>query len=147
MDSITKALRHHSIVEIWLHHSKQILAIVIGGSNYLISVLTLETEGDCCSESWVEHISNPDACHMARFERWVETDIQPEMESLSENERAMYTNGELKFYYYEIHTDKGVTTIEMRNESNGYYGGWIKYGHISPYLDWDPDPQLWTKVA
>ncbi len=33
----------------------------------------------------------------------------------------------LQQYFYEIVTDKGSFTLEMRNESNGYYGGSMEF--------------------
>ena len=30
---------------------------------------------------------------------------------------------EMSYYFYEITTNKGSYMIEMRNSSNGYYGG------------------------
>jgi hypothetical protein len=134
---ITRALSGHSIVDIYLHESGERIAIIVGGSNHIISIVFLETEGDCCSHSWVEHIGNAEACHMARFEDWVNTDIEPTVDELSEGERGEYSTGELKFYFFKILTDKGECVIEMRNSSNGYYGGMLNYVRTDPFLDHD----------
>jgi hypothetical protein len=76
---------------------------------------------------------------MARFEDWVDRDIEPNVDTLSIEEKRDYDGGELKFYYYTILTDKGETTIEMRNSSNGYYGGTLYYRGMQPFLDWNPE--------
>lgn len=34
-------------------------------------------------------------------------------------------------------TDRGETVIEMRNSSNGYYGGSLNYVRTDPFLDHD----------
>lgn len=146
-NEIEKALRGHSIVDLYLNESGEELAIVIGGSNYLISVVFLGTEGDCCSHSWIEHIGNPEACHMAHFESWREVSIDPSPDSLSEEQKREFDNGELKFYFFALGTSKGETLIEMRNSSNGYYGGWIKYLHQRPFLDCNLDNSNWRKVS
>lgn len=78
--------------------------------------LIYEAYGDCCSSSWIEHLNNlsePNA-----------TVISVEEKDISDKNSE---DGEEKFYFYTIKTDKGDIDIEMRNSSNGYYGGSINY--------------------
>lgn len=73
-----------------------------------------ETDGDCCSESWIEHIEG------------VGSIINSEILSVEE-----INGGEIEgtrqdvdsIYFFKIKTTKGYAQIEMRNSSNGYYGG------------------------
>lgn|SRR5574343_1612208 len=134
---IREALRGHSIVDIYLHDSKERVAIVVGGSDYMVSIVFLETEGDCCSHSWVEHIGNPEACHMAQFFEWRDVGIDPSPDELTADQQREYDEGELKFYFMELSTSKGQTLIEMRNSSNGYYGGSMNYACTDPFLNHD----------
>lgn len=137
MSEIRDALRGCSIVDIYLHPDNDRIAIVVGGTNYMVSVIYLETEGDCCSQSWIEHIGNPEASHMARFEDWCEVNIDPSPDNLTEEQRSAYDCGELKLYFFRLSTSKGETLIEMRNSSNGYYGGMLNYRGTYPFLDRD----------
>lgn len=139
---------NHSIVDLYLRNDKEAIALVIGGTNYILSVALVTTYGDCCSTSWIEHIGNPEACHMARVESFREKDIEPSYDKLSDFDRSQHSSGELKFYFYEIRTSKGQTLIEMRNSSNGYYGGSLDYKGSVPFLEWEGfDSPDWTKVS
>ena len=75
-------------------------------------------EGDCCSTSWIEHISG--VCFLVGA---LVLAIEPgaEVPSTSDDEHEC-----LQYYNYNIKTDKGTCAIEMRNSSNGYYGGSIE---------------------
>lgn len=77
--------------------------------------MTYTAYGDCCSNSWIEHLDNvpSDFTVIDTEEKEVEEEASKEHECL-------------KKYFYEIKTDKGSFTIEMRNSSNGYYGGWLE---------------------
>src|SRR3990167_10396497 len=75
-------------------------------------------EGDCCSYSWIEHLEMP-------------LDINGAM-LLSVNYSAPITsdhidhddNGEISVYNTVFRTNHGDITLEFRNSSNGYYGGY-----------------------
>lgn len=78
------------------------------------TAVTWEAVGDCCSHSWVEHVSGV-AFLIGGTVRAVESTNIGE-ESNEEHEC-------LQKYSYKITTDKGVCEFELRNSSNGYYGG------------------------
>lgn len=72
------------------------------------------TDGDCYSHSWIEHIEG--VCNLiGATVRKIEDGAEvPSIE----------TDGEtIQFYNYRIVTERGFCNIEMRNSSNGYYGG------------------------
>lgn len=78
--------------------------------------LLYEAEGDCCSSSWIEHVSG--LFHL--IGATVTGVIEREMPDQTE------VNGDyIQYYGWTIQTTKGYFDIEMRNSSNGYYGGYI----------------------
>lgn len=70
--------------------------------------------GDCCSTSWFEHVNGVDVLFGRKVNRVVEREM-PE-ESAVDGETVRY-------YGWTLETDAGRCDFEMRNRSNGYYGG------------------------
>lgn len=70
--------------------------------------------GDCCSESWFNHVVGLD-CLIGGSVRDVEVLPEAEAEATRQERDIVYG--------WRIHTDKGTASVEMRNSSNGYYGG------------------------
>lgn len=80
--------------------------------------------GDCCSQSWFEHVDSPSNGAMNVLEV-LERDM-PEGRSDPEHDC-------LRFYGWSLVTTCGYFDIEMRNSSNGYYGGDVLFsGNESP---------------
>jgi len=75
-----------------------------------------ETDGDCCSFSWIEHVTLP-------------PDVigQPITEVKESGTVDEFTEGyaEIAVYHTAFVTPKGEIILEYRNSSNGYYGGWL----------------------
>jgi len=71
--------------------------------------------GDCCSESWVNHITDIDTLIG-------QLGVEPESTRQEEDE----------VLFHRIQTPKGVCVIEFRNSSNGYYGGSFEEGLCKP---------------
>ena len=80
-------------------------------------------EGDCCSSSWIESVEC-DAPPGALFVGSLEDD--PDLPVPDWHDGA-----ERKVYFGTLLTDRGRIIWEMRNESNGYYGGWVNWS-------WEP---------
>ena len=77
---------------------------------------TLNAYGDCCSHSWFEHMELPEfPFTITKLETVDIADVTKE-DGYGCEER-------LQTYSLKITTDKGHGDIEMRNSSNGYYGG------------------------
>lgn len=76
-------------------------------------ILYFEAEGECCSKSWIESIEDFNA-----FPGTVKECLAVEGPGFREHHKSEFKN-----YFFKIKTDKGYFDIEMRNESNGYYGG------------------------
>jgi hypothetical protein len=79
--------------------------------------VTLECGADCCSESWIEHLSIP---------KLPATILSIEDKDFgrcdSDGTRQEYDQK----YSTILKTDQGDFEIEYRNSSNGYYGGWLE---------------------
>jgi hypothetical protein len=96
-------------------HGKQIVYF-LGYKNPHKFKIAFVTYGDCCSETWIEHLEMPNNIIGA-------TILDIENIDLPEKEKTIPAEGVHKFYRTIIKTDKGDIDIEYRNESNGYYGG------------------------
>lgn len=97
--------------------------------------LTWSAVGDCCSSSWFESVESFDFNGAIR-----------QVEMINGPERE---DGELKIYFCTIYSVSGRLCIEMRNSSNGYYGGWIEVGE-KPLDQYgrvrEDEPMQWTAV-
>lgn len=117
-DDDVKALEHlvgKKIRSILIDNSKEQL-LIIAYDQESTEIMKFDAVGDCCSSSWFEHISDP-------ILEAVVTHI--EMKNLKDDTEE--DGNTFRFYFYEVMTEKGSFTIEMRNQSNGYYGGWILF--------------------
>lgn len=85
--------------------------------------VTWEAEGDCCSQSWFEHIDVFGSYPL------VVTEVQEiemgELKFPKDDPEALDHSGYIQVYGFNIKTNMGYILIEMRNESNGYYGGYV----------------------
>jgi hypothetical protein len=75
--------------------------------------LIVRTDGDCCSETWVENIELPGFPAKVLA---VENLDMPDLGSPNDYDV-------IEYYGCKITTDKGDIVIDYRNSSNGYYGG------------------------
>jgi hypothetical protein len=84
--------------------------------------LTLYAVGDCCSSSWFESISGQEALVKgATILSFEFVDLRKVIEKIEDG----YMEELIQFYSVKIKTTKGYVDVEMRNSSNGYYGGYI----------------------
>ncbi|MBL4753834.1 MAG: hypothetical protein JKY52_09620 [Flavobacteriales bacterium] len=72
-------------------------------------------DADCCSYTWVEHITMPYKGLPALVLNVEDLD----MPDLGDIKGCDY----VQYYGLKIETDKGDIIIDYRNDSNGYYGG------------------------
>ena len=75
--------------------------------------------GDCCSESWVNHIAD---LNMLVGQKVVDVE-EIDMFGLLGAEPTPTKQEIDEVLFHRITTSKGVCVIEFRNSSNGYYGG------------------------
>jgi len=95
-------------------------------------------DGDCCSSSWVEHVSG---VYEAIGKKIISFEERPEYPT---HENADHSEHDcLSLYGITLVTEGGHRIdIDYRNSSNGYYSGW---------LDWKLQPDetpgsSWTKI-
>lgn len=105
------------IATVELDEDKEVLTLALSDGT-----LIGRAEGDCCSHSWVEHLTVPPDVAGATIQGYSESD------EVEENRGEEYSDSELtQVYHSAIQTDRGEIIIEYRNESNGYYGGWMSW--------------------
>lgn len=82
--------------------------------------VTWVADGDCCSISWIEHITVPPDIDGATVCGVADSDkvSEPTQEELDKADS-------LAVYATAIQTDRGEIIVEYRNDSNGYYGGFL----------------------
>jgi hypothetical protein len=82
----------------------------------------LQAYGDCCSTSWIESVDAPAA--LLGTVRDVEEIDMPNLGNI-DGQRHKDVD-QVSYYGLKITTDKGRCVIDYRNDSNGYYGGWLE---------------------
>lgn len=103
-------------------------AIYLARENTLIKFETDQgnfyffTSGDCCSESWINHISGINAL----LENKINKTDAIFMKSLSSKDEGHSGRDDVdEIYSFKLFTSQGICELEMRNASNGYYGGYL----------------------
>lgn len=88
-------------------------------------IIEFYAEGDCCSDSWIEHIESPPKPE--KIISMEEIEIPPSYDCDESNTKKRNPDhmDSVQFYFYRINTENGSYLIEMRNNSNGYYGGYL----------------------
>lgn len=108
---LLKLLVGKTVKEVRLHADKTLLAFICDSGDYLYCY----TDGDCCSSSWIEHLNGLKSL-LGHVVNNVVTRDMPEV--AGESEWSC-----ISCYGWTLETNAGRCDIEMRNESNGYYGG------------------------
>lgn len=80
------------------------------------AVAVFRAEGDCCSSTWIEHLTVPDDVAGSAIEAVVEGESTEEQHPEHDC---------LQTYKTSFRTAKGDIVVEYRNSSNGYYGGYL----------------------
>jgi hypothetical protein len=89
--------------------------------------MVFDAEGDCCSRSWIEAISNAENLIGEVVTKVENRDLPaPDPQPAKYDCLAVYGNA--------IHTAKGECLIEYRNDSNGYYGGSLEYRELHDFI-------------
>ena len=88
-------------------------------------------EGDCCSQSWIEHLEMPKDIEGAIIVSVKDSPGVPwdghECRGMTPPEQYLHDCGHehLQVYETRFRTDRGDVVLEYRNDSNGYYGGYL----------------------
>ena len=85
----------------------------------------LETEGDCCSQTWIESVIEEDALIGRTIIAVEDLELSAPFNG---NEKTVHDKYEdsMEFYGFAMRTERGKCVIDYRNSSNGYYGGDIR---------------------
>lgn len=111
--------------ELSILKNKKILEVLKDEDNYLLKFVTdwgdfkFQAYGDCCSKSWFESFDN-----LENLIGEVVLDVIEKDEN--KNDETLEDGDVIRFYSFTFKTPKGYADLEMRNSSNGYYGGSIE---------------------
>lgn len=103
--------------------------------------LGIYAQGDCCSTSWFEQVSGENALRPGAILNKLELVKMEEKNTIVEDTDGYEDH--IKFYGVKFITNKGHTDVDMRNSSNGYYGGFLsinnddQYGGETLHPEWD----------
>lgn len=94
--------------------------------------------GDCCSHTWIENVETP--------ENLLGTVSEVEDLDLHKADKEEDYNL-IQFYGCKISTEKGSSTLDYRNESNGYYGGTLSWPGDYDSFTGDISKVDWKQIA
>lgn len=105
------------IKTVYISVDKSIIRFIDNENN----IFDLKALGDCCSESWFEHVSLPYAgvFGLGKIEKMEELDRVCLPYGIKQESDALYG--------IKIIGEDNEMLIEMRNSSNGYYGGYFTF--------------------
>lgn len=135
-DTKQNVLIGKTVTAIYISMDKEALRFDVEGGDPIIA----RTEGDCCSYSWVESLDFPEQI-LGSPVLSVDDIEMPDLGDLPDHDVMSY-------YGCKITTARGCCVIDYRNDSNGYYGGWIDWpgnGYSKPSQDVSKDK--WEKLA
>ncbi len=118
-----------------------------------VDPILARVSGDCCSETWIEHLSLP-ARGFPALVLAAQDIIMPDLGDHTGDHDCEDCNGIyrcIEYYGFEIKTNRGDVVIDYRNSSNGYYGGNLRWnddyneeydggvwGGNIPNYEWEP---------
>lgn len=98
--------------------------------------------GDCCSHTWIENVETPENL-LGTVSEVEDLDLPP----AEEDEEKRFSDNYIQFYGCKISTEKGSSTLDYRNESNGYYGGTLSWPGDYDSFTGDISKVDWKQVA
>lgn len=117
-----KDLIGRKIVDIQINDEKDALKFVFESG----LPIWLSAVGDCCSSSWFENLSGVEALIGHTINEVLDREMPPDQDNTGGPEYGEC----IRFYGWTFVTGYGRADLEMRNSSNGYYGGSIEVGHV-----------------
>ncbi len=114
MSEILETLLGKKLVGVKISKDKTVICFEMKNGGYR----AIAADGECCSSSWFEHCQNAEALSGA-------TVTKIAVREMTEHEEPGKGDGYIKVYGFEVVTDRGTFYIELRNASNGYYGGYL----------------------
>ncbi len=84
------------------------------------------TDGDCCSQSWIEHLQNADSLIGATVTSAEDIEMGDVSDTYGPDNEAPQEH--VQAYGVKVHAlGRPPLEFEFRNASNGYYGGSIEH--------------------
>jgi len=84
-------------------------------------MIQYSVEGDCCSHSWIEHLEVPNEVNYRTLVSVEDSPMDTPDAAIPDNEYEV-----IQSYRTTFRLDNGeAITLEYRNSSNGYYGGYL----------------------
>ena len=127
------------IKEIYLADDKKAIRFDLDNGEIIIA----RCDADCCSVTYIENIEDPE--NIIGNPVTSAEDIE-----LNKDDGVAEDGDVLTFYGFKIKTIKGDCIVDYRNESNGYYGGWLSWPEESFYggvNDQNVSKEEWRKVT
>jgi hypothetical protein len=117
------------IVSVTMNKDADVVDFVCEGASKRLGVY-----GECCSQSWIEHLTLPNDVRGATIQSVDEAEMPPHDNhkclrarwDATDEQKAiagMCDHDSLAVYHTRFRTDRGDIVLEYRNDSNGYYGG------------------------
>lgn len=104
---------------------KRLRSVSLSGDKQLITFVEedgtshlFRAEGECCSQSWIEHLELPEP---------VDGVCVTAVDDSGCVDRKDLPDHLLQVYSTTVRTNRGDIAIEYRNSSNGYYGGYLEF--------------------
>lgn len=110
-----------TVIKLLLNPEKNSFAFILDNGR----LEQFNCEGECCSTSWIEHVSGINNLLGKEIKKIVYIALD-----LSRNENECGKK-ETLICRWDIYTDFGICTMEMRNFSNNYYSGEIRHAESS----------------
>lgn len=112
---------------------KQVLGVAKGEGDWELAFVTNEgayvyhAYGDCCNYVWFNHVDAPEV-----FLNATVTELDSHgFEVLEESDWSV-----LEHWFIKVKTTLGYCNIELRNDHNGYYGGYVDFIEVQPVEMW-----------
>lgn len=104
--------------------------------------IVVQCDADCCSHTWIEHVSLP-ALGFPAVVSAVENVDMPDLGNMKGCDVVAY-------YGCKITTNHGELLIDYRNDSNGYYGGnlsWPGDYHYGGVFGQNNSSMAWREIS
>lgn len=131
-----------TIMAVYLAEDKLAFRFDVEGQEPIV----VRCDADCCSQTWIEHVENPEVLIGAPVFSVENIDLPDEQGAHPEDAKRECVT----YYGLKITTTKGTCTLDYRNESNGYYGGslsWPGEDHYGGVYGQNNSNEKWQETA
>lgn len=119
LDETFRSFIGNKVTKIYMNSGQDIITFVLDNGN----TYSMYTYGDCCSSSYIDSINGIDYLLNNTILSIKEITLDYTIDS------PEFT----QFYSVQIKTERGLFEFIFRNESNGYYGGYLEHNEQPTY--------------